>query len=169
VLGFAPIKRTGWNFVVLGLMLALAALSVPGVQLTHKTLLALGLGAAGLVCVAIGLSVYRKRDPKKLIPLVAEAADLLNMDPRNLILPGEPKELDMALSALEMRVHLWRQDVMKALQESHATWSEISSFDLLGTYEPVAPWLSYKHGDIKGMLAARMERLRAIISQMETE
>src|SRR5690348_13450724 len=127
------------------------------------------MAAVGLLIVLIGVLAYRKRDPAKLIPLVAEAAETLNLDPMELIPRGEPKDLEMALSALEMRVHLWREDVMTALKASHATWGEISSFDLLGTYQPVGPALSPKHGDIKGMLAGRMERLRAIIRQMETE
>ena len=168
MLGLAPLRRTGWNYVSTGLVLAIGGTAI-GVPLAHRWYVAAGLAVAGLVVVAIGVFAYRRRDPILLRPRVAEAVEILNLDPMDLILPGEPRSLDMALSALEMRVNLWRGDVMRDLEASHAHWSEVSSFDLLGTYEPVAPGRNERHMTIKGMLAGRLERLREIIKTMETE
>lgn len=169
MLGLRSPRRTNWNFVTVGSALALGSLATAGVPIAHKVALTLGITGVGLLIVLAGIFDTSRRDPKELIELVTEGAQILNEDPMDLILDGEPRDPDMALSAFDMRIHLWREEVMHALRRAHATAGELQSFDILGKYEPLGPGMSPRHVQAKGILSGRIERLRVIIHQMEAE
>ena len=67
------------------------------------------------------------------------------------------------------RMRLWEDGVVTALQAAGAPPAAISDFTTLITFQPVGPAISEEHARQKGMLAARLQRLRVIINDLDRD
>lgn len=96
-----------------------------------------------------------------LIELKEAGTALLNED--------LPRADQAALTNWLARNRLWEDGVVTALHAAGAPQAAISDFTTLIIFEPVGPAVSEEHARQKGMLAARLQRLRVIINDLDRD
>jgi len=94
-----------------------------------------------------------------LIELKEAGTELLNQD-----LTGADQA---TIANWHLRLRLWEEGVVTALERAGAPQAAISDFRTLITFKPVGPAISEEHAREKGMLAGRLHRLRVIINDLD--
>lgn len=158
------IRRTQWPAVSLGFGLFMAGIVfyAPLPRVAGAILV-----GAGLVVIVLGAVSHPRRDAKRLVVLKEEGTQVLNRDPMSYIPSGERRDQTIAVAALEFQILSWVEETLAELRRAGATDGEISDFLTIIKFEPIGPAISEHHAQVKGILSARLERLRPIISRLE--